>query len=416
MSESRLERPRALVRPAGSAVPAGRARALAWEHARPHPAGSCAGRACGGDCGRGDGCRGAAGHLAGVRGARRLAPARRRARARRRRLVHGPGDRASSAGSTRAPARRARSPLGEGSAPHGVIVGPDGAPWITDGGLNAIVRVDPRTRRGQGATRCRPRRRDANLNTAVFDRAGMLWFTGQSGFYGRLDPGDRAACASGARPAARARTGSPPRRGGDVYYASLAGSHIARIDVETGRATRLEPPTRDQGARRVWSDSQGRIWVSEWNAGQLAVYDPAAQALARMEAARRRAAGLRRLRRRARHRLAHRLRRQRAASASTRRTERFTTLPAPDARRERAPAPRPRRARSGAPSPASTGSSSRGAADARPEREPGAIEAASSTRREYVPTARPPGTSGGLGTRTVSAMGLRLVTWRSARW
>ena len=32
--------------------------------------------------------------------------------------------------------------LGPGSAPHGVIVGPDGAAWITDGGLNAIVRVD----------------------------------------------------------------------------------------------------------------------------------------------------------------------------------------------------------------------------------------------------------------------------------
>ena len=28
--------------------------------------------------------------------------------------------------------------LGEGSAPHGVIAGPDGAPWITDGGLNAM--------------------------------------------------------------------------------------------------------------------------------------------------------------------------------------------------------------------------------------------------------------------------------------
>ena len=37
--------------------------------------------------------------------------------------------------------------LGEGSAPHGVIAGPDGAPWITDVGLNAIVdRVDPFTK------------------------------------------------------------------------------------------------------------------------------------------------------------------------------------------------------------------------------------------------------------------------------
>ena len=24
----------------------------------------------------------------------------------------------------------------------------------------------------------------------------------------------------------------------------------------------------------MWPDSQGRIWVSEWNAGQVALYDP----------------------------------------------------------------------------------------------------------------------------------------------
>jgi len=35
---------------------------------------------------------------------------------------------------------------------------------------------------------------------------------------------------------------------------------------------------KGQGARRLWSDSQGRIWVSEWNSGQLSVYDPAARA------------------------------------------------------------------------------------------------------------------------------------------
>jgi virginiamycin B lyase len=36
----------------------------------------------------------------------------------------------------------------------------------------------------------------------------------------------------------------------------------------------FQPPTRGQGARRVWSDSTGRIWVSEWNAGKVGVYDP----------------------------------------------------------------------------------------------------------------------------------------------
>jgi len=168
--------------------------------------------------------------------------------------------------------RTRETPLGEGSAPHGVIVGPDGAPWLTDGGLNAIVRVDPRTR----AVKTWPlpaSAPDANLNTAVFDRAGRLWFTGQAGFYGRLDP------KSGRMRVWRAPGGYGPygitvTPGGDVYYASLAGSHVARIDVRSGRATRLQPPTRDQGARRVWSDSSGRVWVSEWNVGQLGMYDP----------------------------------------------------------------------------------------------------------------------------------------------
>src|SRR5262249_23930129 len=38
-------------------------------------------------------------------------------------------------------------------------------------------------------------------------------------------------------------------------------------------ATAIDPPTPGQGARRVWSDAQGRLWISEWNAGQLARYD-----------------------------------------------------------------------------------------------------------------------------------------------
>ena len=44
---------------------------------------------------------------------------------------------------------------------------------------------------------------------------------------------------------------------------------------ENGAAKPIDPPTHGQGARRVWSDSRGRIWVSEWNVGQVGVYDPA---------------------------------------------------------------------------------------------------------------------------------------------
>jgi virginiamycin B lyase len=163
--------------------------------------------------------------------------------------------------------------LGRGSRPHGVIVGTDGAPWVTDAGQNAIVRVDPET--GEVTVFPLPADApDAHLNTLAFDAAGTLWFTGQTGYYGRLDP------QSGTVEAFPAPRGSGPygitaTPDGEVYYASLAGSHIARIDPDTAEATPIDPPTRRQGARRVWADSRGRIWVSEWNAGQVAVYDPA---------------------------------------------------------------------------------------------------------------------------------------------
>jgi virginiamycin B lyase len=163
--------------------------------------------------------------------------------------------------------------LGQGSAPHGVIIGPDGSPWITDGGLNAIVRVDPVTEKVQVFTLPQDSGY-ANLNTATFDHNGVLWFAGQSGVYGRLDPstGKKQVFKAPRGPGPYGITTAP--NNGDVYYASLAGSYVGRINVSTGTVTVLDAPTQDQGARRIWSDSHGRLWVSEWNAGKLALYDP----------------------------------------------------------------------------------------------------------------------------------------------
>ncbi len=164
--------------------------------------------------------------------------------------------------------------LGSGSSPHGVIVGPDGAPWITDSGLNAIVRVDPESEEVETF----PLPDDApnaNLNTAVFEDR-TLWFTGQSGFYGRLDTTTESPRVEAFdAPGGRGPYGITATPSGDVYYASLAGDHIAQVDTESGEATRIDPPEGvTRGPRRVWSDSDGVIWISEWDAGRVSRYNP----------------------------------------------------------------------------------------------------------------------------------------------
>lgn len=165
--------------------------------------------------------------------------------------------------------------LGNASSPHGVIVGPDKAAWITDGGQNAIVRVGWPDRHvrvyplPQGAY--------ANLNTCAFDGDGNLWFTGQSGYVGKL------AVKSGRMTVKKAPRGAGPygicsTPSGDIWWCSLAASFIAKLDRRTGESTIVEPTTPESGPRRIWSDSQGRLWTSEWNAGQLSMHDPRTQA------------------------------------------------------------------------------------------------------------------------------------------
>jgi virginiamycin B lyase len=162
-------------------------------------------------------------------------------------------------------------PLGPNAAPHGVIVGPDGAPWITEGGQNAIARVDPVTH----AVKLFPLPKDSgytNLNTATFDKKGVLWFTGQSGIHGRLDPATgKVDVWHSPRSGSYGITTTP---GGDVWFAGLAGDYIAKIDTATGAATLVEPPRKGSGPRRIWSDSRGMLWVSLWNSGGIGRYDP----------------------------------------------------------------------------------------------------------------------------------------------
>lgn len=162
--------------------------------------------------------------------------------------------------------------LGQGAAPHGVVIGPDGAAWVTEGGQNSIARVDPKDHKVQ-LWKLNGGPSYANLNTLVFDKQGTLWFTGQGGVIGRFEPKAEKMQVWDA-PRGNGPYGIALTPQGTVWYVSLAGNYLAEIDRASGTPRIVEPPTPQQGARRVWSDSQGRLWISEWNSGNVSMHDP----------------------------------------------------------------------------------------------------------------------------------------------
>ncbi len=229
-------------------------------------------------------------------------------------------------------------PLGPNAAPHGVIVGPDRAAWVTEGGQNAIARVDPATKAVK-LFPLPPNFPDANLNTATFDRKGILWFTGQNGVYGRVDP------ATGKVEAWKAPKGAGPygittTPNGEVWYASLAGDHIVKIDTVSGDALMVPPPKPGVGPRRIWSDSKGLLWVSFWHTGEVARFDPIAKAWKVWSLPEEQGRLLRGLCRRQGQGVAHRLDRQRHRALRSGDRE-VRELPEQQARRLGAPDSRP---------------------------------------------------------------------------
>ena len=158
-----------------------------------------------------------------------------------------------------------------------MIVGPDGAPWVTDGGLNAIVRVDPRTLavRALPAAR-RPARREPQHGD-VRPRSAGSGSPARAGCTGASTRA-RGGCARSARRAASGRTGSRRPATGRSGTPRSPGATSRASTRRPARARVVQPPTAGQGARRIWPDSRGRLWVSEFNAGQARALRPARRA------------------------------------------------------------------------------------------------------------------------------------------
>ena len=92
----------------------------------------------------------------------------------------------------------------------------------------------------------------ANLNTGVFDKNGIFWFTGETGIYGRLNPksGDMTVFKS---PRGRGTYGMTITPKGDVWYASLAAATSPKSMSRQAMRPWSSRRRPSQGARRVWS-------------------------------------------------------------------------------------------------------------------------------------------------------------------
>lgn len=160
--------------------------------------------------------------------------------------------------------------LGEGAAPRSLLHGSDGALWLTDSGQNAILRVEP----GSGKVEAfklpaeRPR---VELDGAVL-RDGMLWFTGQQGVVGRLNPKTGKIDLKDA-PRGRGVGGIALTPAGELWFASATGNYVAEINPESFEIVAAELPKPDQGPRRLAADSKNRLWVSESNSGNVSALD-----------------------------------------------------------------------------------------------------------------------------------------------
>lgn len=222
----------------------------------------------------------------------------------------------------------------EGSLPHDLVVGPDGRIWITAFFYDVIWALDPET----GATETYKIRADdaegwGQTRALVFDEEGVLWIVlGGTHELVRLDPRDRSfktydigmyahslALDGEGRiwvndyfaekekigvfdpqtervrhimvPSAKltAAEGLPLPYGlqvddaDRVYSTQMAANTLVVYDAATDEAKLYEMPAANTGPRRPAVGKDGKLWIPEWNTGQLTSFDPDKEEFKRYE-------------------------------------------------------------------------------------------------------------------------------------
>ncbi len=157
--------------------------------------------------------------------------------------------------------------------PHGLAEDPDGNIWYTGIRKNVIGRLDPRTGQVREYLLDTPGARGPH--TPILDgRAGLLFFTLQSGHVGRLD------IASGDMSIAKTPSDNTYPYGirldsrGTPWYVDFRGNRIGRVDPRTMAIEEHPLPNADARPRRLTITPDDVIWYTDYPRGTLGRFDP----------------------------------------------------------------------------------------------------------------------------------------------
>lgn len=164
-----------------------------------------------------------------------------------------------------------------GAFPGTIAVGPDGALWFTEPGIDKIGRIDPVSHAVSEY---------GGLTAGSFPRSitpgpdGALWFTEFLGNrIGRIDATTHAVTEYGGLTAGSDPEGIACGPDGGIWFAEYSRSRIGRIDPNTHVVTEyggLSATSRPYG---ITSGPDGALWFTEFSGNRVARMDPTTHAV-----------------------------------------------------------------------------------------------------------------------------------------
>ena len=164
-------------------------------------------------------------------------------------------------------------PLPPDSGPHGLAEDAMGNVWFTGISQNYIGKLDPAT--GEVTQYPVSKEGARGPHTPIFDQAGTLWFTLQSGMVGRLIP-ETGAMKIVATPSDNTYPyGIVVNSAGVPWYVDFRGNRLGSVDPETMEIREYALPSPEARPRRIAITPDDVLWYTDYARGYLGRFDPA---------------------------------------------------------------------------------------------------------------------------------------------